>query len=80
MALALGFWVAFEVSRQLFRWEPEAKVPRRAKLWVLAALVPFLVFGSWESVTGRRLKRIGANYQTLSLMSRVQRRTEAPDK
>src|ERR1700689_4778152 len=80
VALALGFWVAFEVSRQLFRWEPEAKVPRRAKLWVLAALVPFLVFGSWESVTGRRLKRIGANYQTLSLMSRVQRRTEAPDK
>src|SRR5271169_325527 len=28
IALALGFWVAFEVSRQLFRWEPEAKAPR----------------------------------------------------
>jgi ABC-2 type transport system permease protein len=75
VALALGFWVAFEVSRQLFRWEPEAKVPRRAKLWVLAALVPFLAFGSWESVTGKRLKRISTNYQTLSLMSRAQGRT-----
>jgi ABC-2 type transport system permease protein len=80
VALALGFWVAFEVSRQLFRWEPEAKVPRRAKLWVLAALVPFLAFGSWESVTGRRLKRIGSNYQTLSLMSRAQHQTDGPDK
>jgi ABC-2 type transport system permease protein len=80
VALALGFWVAFEVSRQLFRWEPEAKVPRRAKLWVLAALVPFLAFGSWESVTGRRLKRIGSNYQTLSLMSRAQHQAGGPDK
>jgi ABC-2 type transport system permease protein len=80
VALALGFWVAFEVSRQLFRWEPEAKVPRRATLWVLAALVPFLAFGSWESVTGRRLKRIGSNYQTLSLMSRAQHQGGGPDK
>jgi ABC-type uncharacterized transport system permease subunit len=69
LALALGFWVAFEVSRQLFRWEPEAKVPNRAKLWVLAALVPFLLFGSWENVWGTRLKRVGANFQALSLMS-----------
>ena len=52
LALALGFWVAFEVSRKLFRWEPEAKAPRRAKLWVLAALVPFLLFGIWENVRG----------------------------
>ncbi len=54
VALALGFWVAFEVSRQLFRWEPEAKVPRRAKLWVLAALVPFLLFGSLGERTGQQ--------------------------
>src|ERR1700691_941340 len=60
VALALGFWVAFEVSRQLFRWEPEAKVPRRAKLWVLAALVPFLIFGTWENIYGKRLSSIHA--------------------
>jgi len=64
-ALLLGLFVAFEVSRQLFRWEPEAKVPRNAKLWVLAALVPFLIFGAWESTAGNRLNRIQQNFQTL---------------
>jgi ABC-2 type transport system permease protein len=65
VALAIGMWVAFEVSRQLFRWEPETKVPSRAKLWVLAALVPFLVFGAWENVTGVRLQRVRSNFQAL---------------
>lgn len=66
IALALGLWLAFEVSRQLFRWEPEAKAPRRAKLWAVAALVPFLVFGIWENFTGTRLKEINQNYHALS--------------
>jgi ABC-2 type transport system permease protein len=65
-ALGIGLAVAFEVSRQLFRWEPEAKAPRRAKLWVLAALVPFLAFGTWESVTGKRLNHINRNFQMLT--------------
>jgi ABC-2 type transport system permease protein len=65
-ALLLGLVVAFEVSRQLFRWEPEAKAPRSAKLWVLAALVPFLAFGIWESASGHRLSHIDQNFQTLS--------------
>jgi ABC-2 type transport system permease protein len=65
VALAIGMWAAFEVSRQLFRWEPEARVPSRAKLWVLAALVPFLVFGAWENVTGARLQRARFNFQAL---------------
>jgi len=65
-ALALGLFVAFEISRQLFRWEPEAKAPRRAKLWALAALVPFLVFGTWENVAGSRLGQIRSNFQSLS--------------
>lgn len=66
VALALGLLVAFEISRQLFRWEPEAKAPRRAKLWALAALVPFLVFGVWENTVGTRLERIQSNFQSLS--------------
>lgn len=66
VALALGLLVAFEISRQLFRWEPEAKAPRRAKLWALAALVPFLVFGIWENTVGTRLERIQSNFQSLS--------------
>lgn len=66
IALALGLWLAFEVSRQLFRWEPEAKAPRRAKLWAAAALVPFIIFGVWENVHGTRLKQINQNYRALS--------------
>jgi len=68
-ALTIGLFVAFEVSRKLFRWEPEAKVPGRAKLWVLAALIPFLAFGSWECVAGSRLHRIDANFRFLSMMA-----------
>ncbi len=64
-ALTLGLVVAFEISRQLFRWEPEAKVPRRAKIWVLAALLPFLAFGAWENVTGHRLSQVRRNFQML---------------
>lgn len=66
IALTIGLWLAFEVSRQLFRWEPEAKAPRRAKLWAAAALVPFIIFGVWENVHGARLKQINQNYQALS--------------
>lgn len=65
LGLAIGMWVAFEVSRQLFRWEPEVKVPSRAKLWVLAALVPFLIFGTWENVKGHRLEQVRSNFQVL---------------
>ncbi|MDE3109256.1 MAG: ABC transporter permease [Acidobacteriota bacterium] len=66
IALALGLWVAFEVSRQLFRWEPEAKAPRRAKIWAAAALVPFIVFGVWENMAGTRIRQIQRDYKVLS--------------
>jgi ABC-2 type transport system permease protein len=66
IALTLGLWLAFEVSRQLFRWEPEAKAPRRAKLWAVAALVPFIILGVWENITGTRLKKISQDYHALS--------------
>jgi hypothetical protein len=44
--------IAFIVSAQLFRWEPESKAPRQAKLWVAAAIVPFLLLGVWENLNG----------------------------
>jgi len=72
-ALALGILVAFEISRQLFRWEPEAKVPGTAKLWALAAMVPFIIFGIYENAYGNRLGRIQYNFQTL-----VNREVPAP--
>jgi len=65
-ALTIGLLVAFEVSRQLFRWEPEEKVPGRAKLWVLAAMIPFLAFGIYENVAGTRLEQLRRNFIQLS--------------
>jgi ABC-type multidrug transport system permease subunit len=65
LALAIGCYVAFEISRQLFRWEPEAKAPRRAKLWVAAAMIPFLLFGAYENTYGKRLEAVQKNYQEL---------------
>lgn len=66
IALAIGLAMAFEISRQLFRWEPEAKVPARAKLWAAVAMIPFLLFGLYENVAGTRLARIQQDFQTLS--------------
>jgi len=64
-ALLVGLYVAFEVSRNLFRWEPEAKVPRSAKWWALAAMIPFLLFGAYENLYGKRLDRIQNNFRVL---------------
>ena len=57
--LALIFWSAlsFFVASQLFRWEPETKIPRNAKLWAAATIVPFVLLGIWEFGNGQMLKQ-----------------------
>jgi len=65
VALAIGCYFAFEVSRQLFRWEPEAKAPRSAKLWVVAAMIPFVIFGVYENTLGNRIASVQQNYDAL---------------
>jgi ABC-2 type transport system permease protein len=67
LSLAVSACIAFVVSQQLFRWEPEAKVPRTAKLWAASAIVPFLLLGIWETSYGH--VRSTAN---LDFMSTVQ--------
>src|ERR1700685_94194 len=62
VALGIGLLVAFEISRRLFRWEPEAKLPGSAKLWVLAAMIPFLAFGAYDNATGDRLALVRKNF------------------
>ena len=56
--------LAFFVCQQIFRWEPEEKMPRQAKLWVAAALVPFLLLGVWETKQGGRLSEARSIFQT----------------
>jgi len=47
-ALILTTFVGFFLCIKLFRWEKEEKVRPAAKLWVLAALLPFVALGSWQ--------------------------------
>jgi ABC-2 type transport system permease protein len=54
LALGGSTILAFFISRQIFRWEPEEKLPSRAKWWTVAALVPFLLMGGWETKNGHR--------------------------
>jgi hypothetical protein len=48
--------LTFFLSAQLFRWEPEAKIPRRAKLYVAATAIPFLLLGIVENHSDRVLR------------------------
>ena len=52
VALAVSAAMAFFLSQQLFRWEPEAKVGPRAKALAAATIVPFLLLGLWETAHG----------------------------
>ena len=52
VALIVSAGMAFFLSQQLFRWEPEAKVGPRAKALAAATIVPFLLLGLWETAHG----------------------------
>jgi len=55
--VSLSAWAALAIfiSSQLFRWEPEAKLPRNAKLWAAATILPFIFLGIWENQNGKLL-------------------------
>jgi hypothetical protein len=53
ISLTMWFVLTLFLSSQLFRWEPEAKIGRRAKLYVAATAIPFLLLGVWEARYGR---------------------------
>jgi ABC-2 type transport system permease protein len=57
--------IAFVVAAQLFRWEPETKAPRRAKLWAAAAVIPFLLLGVWESWNGDLRTHASKDYKSI---------------
>ncbi len=65
--LALAIWavLTFFVAAQLFRWEPEVKIPRKAKLWALATALPFFLLGAWENSNGDILKQAQAAFHSL---------------
>ena len=64
---ALAFWamLSFFVASQLFRWEPETKIPRNAKLWAAATIIPFILLGIWEHGNGQMLRESREAHQRL---------------
>ena len=69
-SLALWAILTFFLSAQLFRWEPEAKIPRRAKLLVAATAIPFLLLGIWENRSNRTMARAQAMFDSLNAPSK----------
>ena len=65
---SLAFWtiLTFFLAVQLFRWEPEVKVHRRAKLLVAATAIPFLLLGLWERKVGTIPASAQSMYDSLS--------------
>jgi ABC-2 type transport system permease protein len=64
-SLACWALLTFFVSVTLFRWEPESKVSRNAKLWALATALPFFMLGVWEGNHGQILVQAQAAYRSL---------------
>jgi ABC-2 type transport system permease protein len=65
--VSLGVWAAlsFFVASQLFRWEPETKIPRNGKLWAVATIIPFVLLGFWEYGNGHMLSAAQAAYRSV---------------
>src|SRR5216684_4142679 len=53
LILILAAAVGLTVGLKLFRWEKDEKIRKGAKLWVAAVLVPFLIWGIYNYVTGK---------------------------
>jgi ABC-type multidrug transport system permease subunit len=66
--LALLAWsiLSFFVASQLFRWEPETKIPRNGKLWAVGTIIPFLLLGIWEQGNGKMLFEAQAAYHAVT--------------
>ena len=80
VALAVWAVLSFFVATQLFRWEPEVRVPRRAKLWAAATVLPFCFFGIWESQNRQMLDQAQAAFRSVDEPANTnpQPKTSAP--
>ncbi|MBY0506063.1 MAG: amidohydrolase family protein [Bryobacteraceae bacterium] len=56
-ALVLTTAVAIFICMKIFRWEKEEKLKNSAKLWVAAALLPFVAIGVYQSQAKTNLTR-----------------------
>jgi ABC-type multidrug transport system permease subunit len=71
--------LTFFVAAQLFRWEPESKIPRNAKLWAAATALPFLLLGIWENRAGTILLQSQAAYLAIEHPDKANQPSSTPD-
>lgn len=62
--------LTFFLSAQLFRWEPESKIPGRAKLLVAATAIPFLLLGIWENKSSHTISKAKAMAESVNAPSK----------
>src|SRR5262245_36637871 len=73
-SLTIWFLLTLFLSSQLFRWEPEAKIPRKAKMYVAATVIPFILLGIWENQYGRVIAEEKVAVQRLDDAERAEKR------
>lgn len=56
-ALTLATLVCLFIGVKLFRWEKDDRLKPSAKLWVAAALLPFLLIGGWQAYSEENLRK-----------------------
>jgi ABC-2 type transport system permease protein len=78
VSLIAWFLLTLFLSSQLFRWEPEAKIGRKAKLYVLATAIPFFLLGVFEVKNGRVIAQEKVLMQKFDDTEQQQRKQEAP--
>ena len=72
-SLTLWFILTLFLSTQLFRWEPEAKIGRKAKLYVAATAIPFVLLGLWEAKYGRVIAEENTTIQRLDAAEKAEK-------
>ena len=75
VSLGLWFVLTLFLSSQLFRWEPEAKISRKAKLYVAATAIPFFLLGAWEAKNGRVIAEEKATIQRLDAQEKQEKQS-----
>ncbi len=80
VSLTLWFVLTLFLSSQLFRWEPEAKIGRKAKFYVAATAIPFILLGIWEAKNGRVIAEENSTLQRLEAPHKSGKQKDAQPK
>lgn len=79
-SLTVWFVLTLFLSSQLFRWEPEAKIARRAKFYVAATAIPFVLLGAWEAANGRVIAEEDRAAQKLERLEQADKLSQSAPK